>query len=381
MSVENQYIGAQKHRDAIFIDGAGAEYSRTPKIATENRKGNRRLQVPAGTVIGKDSFNSIWRPLKKDSAQSAVSNANEIEVANVDQFVVGDEVELPDSVAKGADRFRQITAIDENNNKITVDGAAFSLSQGDTIEVDPTRQKDSVQDAGTTTNNVVTVNDASKFAVGDLLDIGPATASFTLSLPDGTYSGTVSVSVSIFDGDGNHLLDLDAEVDASSATEDTIMSELQSQLDDQLSNADIGNLGSVSTAAGPPATLTVSLADSNHEFSYTWSDNEISGSISASEDDSTDVEVTGVDENNDQLTLAKTLTFSNGEAIFTQPGTEYIVTDRTVSIDLQSHVPQNVFTSGRTRGKVKLNRLIGLTDHAKEQLKPQIEFRDFPVGS
>jgi len=371
---QNQYTNRRKQRPAVFLTGAGRKYRRNVTVARTNKAGTNFEEIPAGTVIGKWKGDGLHYPIAKDAAQSAVSGGNDVQVGMVDQFRVGDRVELPKSVAKGADRFRKVTAVDRDNGTITLGGAAFSLSQGDTIVVDRTRSHDAVQDAGTTTANQVNVSDASIFEKGDPLDIGPATGGATLQLPDGSYSGTVSVTLEIFDPDGDLLLAADAEFEASTSTEDTIMADLAGQLDDQLSNYDDGNLGSVSTSAGPPATIELTLADPNNEFRYSWSDNEISGSIPATEDDSTAVKVTAVDEGNDKLTLDKTLTFSNGEQIVSEPDGDYRITERTVHTSAMDHTPQNVLVATNDHGVVDESTLLGLTDAAREALNAHIRF-------
>ncbi|MFB6373339.1 MAG: hypothetical protein ABEN55_09545 [Bradymonadaceae bacterium] len=371
---QNQFLKKRRRRPAIFRDKAGQEYRENVVLAVENRGGPTNYgQIPAGTIVGFHKPSKKFYPLAYAKEESGTSNANIVNVGRaVEQFHVGDWVELPQGVAYGAERFRKVTDVDTANQEITVDGSSFNLSQGDDVEVDPTRSFDSVQNSGTNTQNTVDVGDGSKFEAGDRVDIGPPISIFTLSLPDGTYSGTVSVSAQILDEEGAVLHDIEAEVDASSSTEDTIMSELASQLDDQLSNYDGGSLGAVSSSAGPPATLTVSLAEPDHDFTYTWSDNEISASISASEDDSTGVEVVSVSGNT--LTLAKTITFSNGEQVVSGPDGGYTVLEKTADTSEDDYVPSNVMVAARDRGKVDESQLMGLTPTAREALATQIKF-------
>jgi len=371
---QNQYTNRRQRRPAIFLTSAGREYRRNVTVAKTNAAGDNFEQIPAGTVMGKWQADKLHYPIALDAAQSAVSGANDIVVDMVDQFRIGDFVELPDSVAKGADRFRKVTAVDRDNDTITLAGSAFSLAEGDAIAVDRTRSHDAVQDAGSTTSNTVTVSDATLFEVGDTLYIGGATGDLTVSIPDGTYTGEVGLTVAIMDDEGEELIALDARVQANSDTDDTIATAIKDQLDEQLSNFDEGSLGSASVTTGAPSTVTISLADPNYDFRYTYTDDDISATLTVTEDDSTAVEVTGVDGGNGELTLAKTLTFSNGEQIVSDPDGGYRITERTVNTSEMTHTPENVLAPTNDHGVVDESKVIGLTDRARQELEKHVRF-------
>lgn len=377
-----RYTGIKREPFEVYLDDFGASRVKSVSVATKNRpNGDLYVQLPAGQVLGKwASGDGLHYPLAYAECQGDISGTTTIPVGTDDlgtrarMFRQGDWVELPESVSEGTDRFRQVTDVDFDNDEITVDGSDFSLSDGDSIEVDPTRTFQTVQDSGTNTGDTITVSDASHYAAGDRVDVGPATASLTIEMPDGTYTGTASISLMVDDDEGDEIFSVTAEFDASSDTEDTIMQDLADQIDDALSNFDEGNLGSASSSAGPPATVEVSLADPDYDFRYTWSDTDVGTSLSASEDDSTAVLVDSVDENNDQITLAKTITFANGELVVSDRDGEYKIMYETVELTSESYTPQNVLAPYRDRGEVREQHVDGLTPSAREKLAGKLDF-------
>jgi len=379
--INHQYIGIRRDTDEVFLDAFGQEQRRSVSIATKNRAGELYIQIPAGTVIGKYIGDGLHYPLGYAELDADMGGAgNTFDVGSDDygslvrQFRVGDYLELPESVATGADRFRQITDLDETNDTITVDGGTFDLNAGAAVEVDPTRSFDTVQDAGSTTSDTVTVNDASRFAKGMVVDIGPATATLTGSIPDGTYTGAIGVTINIVDENGDDLLTIDAQMQANSDTDDTIASELATQIDEKLSNYDDGNLGSASSSAGSPSTFTMTLADERHEFTYTHVDSDISADMTFTEDDSTAAEITGVDTGANELTLAKTLTFSNGELVASERNGEYKIVEVTETTSELTYTPQNMLIKTRPRGEVRTASVDGLTPSARAVLETKLEF-------
>lgn len=224
--VGRQSIGTRTQTRAVWLTGHGADDIHSRSVNGANPSGNSYRQIPEGQVLGYHLADQISYPLAADAAQSAVSSANVISVADVLQFTLGDWVELPTSVAANATRFRQITAIDYDNSTITLGGAAFSLSAGDLIEVDPTRSIDTVQ-SNTSSSNDLDVADGSRFAVGDVLEIDTVTGR-TIT---GISSNTITVdgaALSLTAGD-QVVSNRDGDYDITTETVDINMYTYEAQ--------------------------------------------------------------------------------------------------------------------------------------------------------
>lgn len=173
-TVNNQYLGVRELKEEVFLDTHGVEQTKSVTVATENVEGTAIEQIVAGHILGKNEDDSLFYPLAYDAAQSAVSGANVIEVEESRMFRVGDLVELPTSVAADATRFRKVAAVDHDAGTITLDGGTFSLNEGDTFEVDPTRSYGFVPSGGGATSATIQLGtgEAARFAVGDKVEVG-----------------------------------------------------------------------------------------------------------------------------------------------------------------------------------------------------------------
>ncbi|MDZ7703190.1 MAG: hypothetical protein U5L04_01740 [Trueperaceae bacterium] len=171
-ATNNQYLGVREIKEEVFLDTHGIDQTKSVSVATTNDEDEPVLQYPAGQIVGK-RHDDLFAPLAYEAADGAVSSANVISVAETRMFRVGDLVELPTSVAADATRFRQVTAVDHEAGTITLDGAAFSLSDGDTFEVDPTRSYGFVPTGSGTTGTTIPLGtgEAARFEVGDKVEI------------------------------------------------------------------------------------------------------------------------------------------------------------------------------------------------------------------
>lgn len=94
--------------------------------------------VRGGTVMGKITASSKWRPCAKQIVDDAQSSVNTLEMQSVKHFEVGDTVAIYDvsagSILSGASN-RNITAIDASASPptITIDGAAVTVQVGDYV--------------------------------------------------------------------------------------------------------------------------------------------------------------------------------------------------------------------------------------------------------
>lgn len=209
--VESQYVGTRTQRGAVWLTHHGADEVASVSAGAFPADGSDAApyrQVLEGTVLAKRDDLGLHYPLAYDSAQGAVAAANVIPVADVFQFAIGQYVELPTSVATDATRFRKVTAIDYDAGEITVDGAAFSLSSGDLIEVDPGRSVDFANGA-VAASTALTVDDGSKFAVGDTLEFDGDTAKTITAIAgnDLTLSGAITIadnSIVVSNSDGQY---------------------------------------------------------------------------------------------------------------------------------------------------------------------------------
>jgi hypothetical protein len=358
---ENKILRTRRARDAIFVHPGDIEYRREVSVSPRNPAGNIDTQIPAGTILDKRTADGLFYPCKRDTEQSGTTNANVVNVSDVHQFVLGDWVELPESVSEGADRFRQITGLDEDNDQLTLGGAPFSLSPKDVVRVIPSRPVDSVQDPGTNTQPAVEVADASKFEVGDFVSIGPATAEVVFDLT-GSGDGDYAINATVVDEDGEILASIDAEYKASAVSAGAIADALQSDLNDQLSNAGLGTASVNNTSE-----VHVMLSDPDHEL--VWAYQDPNSEIVVSTDRSVRREVIDVDTGVDRLTLDEALTFSNGEQIVGSPTGKWTIAEETMTVEGPwDEVPQNVLMATRDRGEVKRRLLKGLVAPAEEAL-------------
>jgi len=210
--VQNQYAGQREQRGAVWLTAQGSNEVHSVSSAVNPDDGstaNVYTQIVEGTVVAKRDDTGLHYPCAADAAQATVTTANSIVVADVLQFAIGQLVELPTSVSANAARFRLVTAINYDTSTITLDGATFSLTTGQAIEVDAGRSV--VLAAGAVSSStalVVSAGDAAKLAVGDTLSFAADTDK-TITAIAGTavtLSGTISIAdgsriVSNSDGD------------------------------------------------------------------------------------------------------------------------------------------------------------------------------------
>lgn len=204
--VTNQFIGPYERVEEIFIDAHGKDREKSVSVATQNRAGTLYRQIPAGNVLGKYPGDGLHYPLVFDRARGQVSSAKVVSVGEARNFRVGDVVELPASVANDATRFRAVTARDVVANTITLDGAAFSLNEGDAIEVDPSRTFGEVETtaaAGSSGSTDVELLDghAARFSVGQKVEIGANTALEITAIDQNADTITVGDDIAVTAGD------------------------------------------------------------------------------------------------------------------------------------------------------------------------------------
>jgi hypothetical protein len=194
-----QRIGQRELVEEVFLTGHGADDIHSKSLATTNVSGNNFVQVPAGTVIAKWKADGLHYPIAADAAASAVTSANVIPVSDVLQFLVGDYVEIE------GEGFRQITVVDYANDTITVDGAALTLSEGDTIEADRTRSFDLVSTTASAPGGggptTVEVDNPGRFEVGDTVSIGSDTGLSVTAVDTGAGTITVDGDIAVDAGD------------------------------------------------------------------------------------------------------------------------------------------------------------------------------------
>ena len=200
--VQNQYAGQREQRGAVWLTAHGSNEVHSVPVAVNPDDGstaNVYTQIVEGTVLAKRDDTGLHYPCAADAAQATVTTSNNIVVADVLQFAIGQLVELPTSVSANAARFRLVTAINYDTSTITLDGATFSLTTGQAIEVDGGRSL-VLAAAAVTASTALTVSaeDAAKLAVGDTLSF-TADTNKTITAIAGTAI-TLSGAVTIADG-------------------------------------------------------------------------------------------------------------------------------------------------------------------------------------
>lgn len=227
-AINNQYVGPKELQEEVFLDNHGRDQTKSFSAAVENRAGTKYYQHPAGQIFGKFKPENVHYPLAYDAADGAVSSGNDIKVESARQFRVGDWVELPTSVAADATRFRQVTAVDKDTETITLGGAAFSLADGDNIEVDPTRSFGQVPTGGGATapgSSPTTIQlgtgEAANFEVGDEVEVGDdGNGPYTVEAVD-TANDTIDIDANIATSDDDVVVsDKDGEYKISVKTAD-----------------------------------------------------------------------------------------------------------------------------------------------------------------
>jgi len=357
-----QRIDPRKITQAAFLTPFGSGTRQEVSVDPENRKGTPYLEMPEGQVYAV-APNGYHRPMAADALTEAMGGAgNAFKVSETRQFFDGDVVELPTSVADGADRFREITVIDDDADQLTVDGGTFNLAKGDKVEVDPSRVVQKVQDAGSNTGSTITVEDASEYTPNTTVLVGPATSKAVLKVGGGG-DGDYAVSAVVKDADGETVAEADAEYTASSDSAGTIAGEIQSDINDALSNA-----GEGSAAVQNTDEVAITLSDPTRELAITFQDPNSELSI-LSTDDSVDRTITSIDEGADTITLDESVGFSNGERVVSEPQGGYKVAHEPVRLGEYTYTPQNVTVGTRRVGKVRESVLTGLTSRAKEELR------------
>lgn len=198
--VQNQYIGTRTQRGSVWMTSHGADEIASVSLGTNPAEGttsNLYRQVVEGTVLAKRDDLGLHLPMAEDTSQAIVTAANDVVVADVLQFEIGQYVELPVTVATDASRFRKVTAIDYDTSTLTLDGAAFTLAAGDLLLVDSGRSRDE-SSAIVTASTSVPVVDGSKFAIGDTIEFTGDTAKDITNIVANTL--TVSGAVTLVSG-------------------------------------------------------------------------------------------------------------------------------------------------------------------------------------
>jgi hypothetical protein len=201
--VQNNYVGIREARGAVWLTKHGSDEIHSVSAgafpADNGSDSSLYRQIVEGTVLAKREDLNLHYPCALDSAQGAVAAANVVPVADVLQFEIGQLVELPTSVAADAGRFRLVTAIDYDASEITLDGAAFSLSDGDALEVDGGRSVSSANGAVVASATLVLpTGHGTRFAIGDTLEFDGDTAKTIDNIAGDTI--TLSGAISIADG-------------------------------------------------------------------------------------------------------------------------------------------------------------------------------------
>jgi len=197
-TVQNQYVGTREQRGAVWLTANGSNEIASVSVGTSPADGGSTAyrQIVEGTVLAKRNDLGLHYPCASDTVQSTVTSANMVPVADVLQFEIGQYVEL-ETLSADASRFRKVTAIDYATNELTLDGAAFSLTTGDALNVDSGRSRS--QAAGGLTASATLVLDAgegSKFEVGDTLEfVGDTSRTITAIATDTlTLSAVVTIA-------------------------------------------------------------------------------------------------------------------------------------------------------------------------------------------
>lgn len=194
-----QRIGQRELVEEVFLTSHGADDIHSVSVAGTNVEGNNFVQVPAGTVLGKWAVDGKHYPVAYATASAATVASNDIPVTDVLQFLVGDYVEIE------GEGFRKITAVDYDNDTITVDGATMSLAEGDTLEADRTRSFDLVTTTAAAPGGggptTVEVDNAGRFAVGDVVSIGSDTGLDVTAVDTGAGTITVDGDIAVDAGD------------------------------------------------------------------------------------------------------------------------------------------------------------------------------------
>lgn len=351
-------IGQRELVEEVFLTKHGADDIHSASLALTNVAANNFVQVPAGTVIGKWKVDDLHYPIAFDSAQAAVSAANDITVDDVLQFLVGDFVEI-----EGVG-FRKITAVDYDNDTITVDGAAITLSAGDELEVDRTRSVDTVSTTAAapgTATTAIAVDNADRFEVGDIVDVG-AGSNILVFTPTVQNSADYEIHAIVTKDDGEQVAfdgEFTSDVDA---TAQEIVEGLQADIAAKTDTALV-------TATEDDSTLTLTLADSTWEIDVTFSDN-----LSVSRQDTVAIEVTAVDTGAGTITVQADIAVTAGDLVVSNRDGEYKITTKTVNTEEHTYTPGNVLVPTRARGRVREANIRGLTPTARAELAGLITF-------
>lgn len=232
--VQNNYEGIRRERGAVWMTAHGSNEVHSVSLATYPDNGSEDdlyRQIVEGTVLAKRDDLGLHLPCAYDTAQADVTSANDVVVSDPLQFEIGQYVELPDSVATDATAFRKVTAIDYDTSTLTLDGAAFSLSEGDAIEVDAGRSIGFTTGTDTDTTIELASGDAAKFQVGDTVSIGDDTGLTVDAVDTGADTIEVDSSITFADGDqvvsdsdgGYKITNRTVTIDAYKFTPDNVM--------------------------------------------------------------------------------------------------------------------------------------------------------------
>jgi len=200
--VQNNYAGTRTQRGAVWLTAHGSDEINSVSVGTfpadNGTDSNLYRQILEGTVLAKRDDLNLHYPCAEDNSVGAVVAANDVVIADPYQFAIGQLVELPTSVATDSDRFRLVTAINYDTNTITLDGATFSLSDADAIEVDGGRSEALANGAVVASATLVlNAGEGSRFAIGDTLEFSGDTSKTILSIVGDTL--TLSAGISIAD--------------------------------------------------------------------------------------------------------------------------------------------------------------------------------------
>lgn len=113
---------------AVFMDTHGADTTRSVSGRGTNQAGFPLIEVPEGQVLTWAYWADRWLPIAEAVGAGAVTAANVITMSNARRFTVGDVVYIPGV------GYRTITSRDDES--ITVDGAAITISAGAKVLVD-----------------------------------------------------------------------------------------------------------------------------------------------------------------------------------------------------------------------------------------------------
>lgn len=358
--VTNKRYRNRQQRPAVWLDGHGMDQIDSVSVSPTNKAGNSYDQIPEGQALGFDPVLNLSYPLAYSTLTEDVTSANVLPVSDIEQYTEGD-LALIDG-----DFFRRITAVDDEAETITVDGAAITKSSGTTVEVDPTRAEAEVETTaaapGTATTTIALLDgQAANFQVGDLAQIGAVGTKAYVFTPTPADDAQFEIHGILSLNGVETPIDL-AINSGTGATAQSIVEALDASADSELPAA-------IAVGSEDDTAFTLTITDPGAEFTYTHSDN-----LALSVKDKTTARVSAVDTGADTITVEADIAVQDGDLVVSSRRGGYEISTETVDIYGYHYIPDNVLVPTRSHGRVAEAFVLGLTPSVKAALQGLIKF-------